>query len=108
MLRLPYKLYGEMISYALSQRPNVACGALARQGETVAHIYPCRNIATPPLTRFQVDPADLLAAEESARSQGWALFAIYSSQVEAPEFVSPATIQSWSPWYSCFVISLEH
>ena len=44
------------------------CGLLLGTAGCVTQIVPCANVAADPATRFEIDPASLIAAHRAARS----------------------------------------
>ena len=55
------------------------CGLLLGRGLEVTAVVPCRNVAADPATRFEIDPAALLAAHRAARGGGAAVIGHYHS-----------------------------
>jgi desampylase len=55
------------------------CGLLLGTGDRIAAARPCRNVAAEPAHRFEIDPAELLAAHRTARGGGPAILGHYHS-----------------------------
>jgi proteasome lid subunit RPN8/RPN11 len=56
-----------------------ACGLLLGDDGHVAEALQCRNVAADPVSRFEIDPAQLLAAHRSARGGGLGVIGHYHS-----------------------------
>ena len=69
----------EILAAAERAHPHEACGLLIGTGSRVEMIVPAANVATDPLTGFEVDPATLLRAHREARASGWAVIGSYHS-----------------------------
>jgi proteasome lid subunit RPN8/RPN11 len=55
---------------AAAAHPQEACGLLLGRGAHVIHATIAANVASSPATRFEIDPAHLLAAHRAARGGG--------------------------------------
>jgi proteasome lid subunit RPN8/RPN11 len=68
-----------ILEAASVQAPAEACGLLLGIGAQIHTAQPAANIHPTPLTRFEIDPAALLAAHRDARSGGPALVGYFHS-----------------------------
>ncbi|HEX8556121.1 MAG TPA: M67 family metallopeptidase, partial [Sphingomonas sp.] len=59
--------------------PDEICGLLFGTPDVIAAAHPCRNFATDPRARFEIDPAPLLAAHRAARAGGARVIGHYHS-----------------------------
>ena len=69
--------------------PDEVCGLLFGDGERVARLLPCRNVAADPAVRFEIDPAALLAAHRAARRGGERVIGHYHSHPSGLAAPSP-------------------
>jgi proteasome lid subunit RPN8/RPN11 len=67
-----------MVEHCRREAPIEACGLLGGVPPRVDAIYPLRN-ASASETRYDADPADLIAAVRSMRERGTQILAIYHS-----------------------------
>jgi desampylase len=59
-----------LLSEAAEAAPRECCGLLLGSGERIDTVVPAANVSPQPLTRFEIDPAALLAAHKAARAGG--------------------------------------
>src|SRR6185503_12046732 len=64
---------------AARAHPREACGLLLGRGTRIEGIAPAANVHPEPLTRFEIDPAALIAAHRAARAGGPELVGYYHS-----------------------------
>jgi proteasome lid subunit RPN8/RPN11 len=55
------------------------CGLVLGEGDHIARLVPCSNVAAEPWHRFEIDPAALIAAHRAARSGRPAVIGHYHS-----------------------------
>jgi proteasome lid subunit RPN8/RPN11 len=77
-LEIPGPILVEMIEHCRRDAPLEACGLLGGVPPRADAIYPLRNAAASE-TRYDADPADLIAAVRSMRGRGTQILAIYHS-----------------------------
>lgn len=79
---LAHGLRGQILAQARAAYPGECCGLLTgvRDGDVarILALYPARNLARDD-DRFQVDPADHIAAQKHARTQGHMVLGCYHS-----------------------------
>jgi proteasome lid subunit RPN8/RPN11 len=63
-------ILGDLQQLALEMAPEEACGLLFGDNGTVSHFKATLNIAENRLRHFEIDPADLIAAERAMRNEG--------------------------------------
>lgn len=61
---------GTMLRAAAAAAPREACGILLGQGSRIDAATLTANVHPEPLTRFEIDPAALIAAHRAARNGG--------------------------------------
>ena len=88
--------------------PNECCGLLAGHGNVVLSIYPLRNVAETPETRYFADLMDVVAAFKQMRISGEQLLGIYHSHPCSAAHPSETDIrQAYYPEAAYFILSLE-
>ncbi len=60
VVRVPAKIYDEMVAHVLAGYPNEACGALGSQGDLVVKNYPTANAAEHPDDFSIISEADIV------------------------------------------------
>ena len=92
MLILPALLWREIEERTRLALPNEACGLLlgkVRGDEIeVAALSPGRNVSADPRAHFQIDPLDVLAAEDAARGTGLSIVGVWHSHPRGPLQIS--------------------
>lgn len=68
-----------LLEEAVKAAPLECCGVLLGKGERIAQALPAANVSPEPLTRFEIDPATLLAAHKAARAGGPQVVGYYHS-----------------------------
>ena len=69
--------------------PDEVCGLLFGTADTIEAVQACRNVASDPRRRFEIDPAALLRAYRAARTGGPALLGCYHSHPGGEAMPSP-------------------
>lgn len=62
--------HAAMLSAAAAAHPREACGLLLGEGDGIRAATSAANVHPDPLTRFEIDPAALIAAHKAARAGG--------------------------------------
>jgi desampylase len=92
MLILPAILWREIEERTRHALPEEACGLLlgARRGDEVevSALAALRNVAPEPRDAFELDPLDLLAAEDGARDSGLSIVGVWHSHPRGPLEIS--------------------
>ena len=79
LLRISSKSIAAIRAHA-AETPGVeVCGLLFGTVETVERVQRCANVASTPATRFEIDPAALIAAHKAERTGGAKLIGHYHS-----------------------------
>lgn len=68
----------EISAHAAGSREEV-CGLLFGTPDRIDAALPCRNVAADPVTSFEIDPAQLLAAHKGARAREARVVGCYHS-----------------------------
>lgn len=80
VVRISRPLLARLLSEASTSPDREVCGLLfGVAGRKVTAVQPCRNVAEDPASRFEIDPADLIAAHKAQRRGGPRLIGCYHS-----------------------------
>lgn len=82
-----------------------ACGLLFGNDDRITAVQPCRNVAADPATRFEIDPAALLAAHRNARLGGPTVIGCYHSHPTGWAEPSPRDAADAAPDGSIWLIA---
>ena len=69
----------ELITHALEDDPNECCGLLLGTGEYADELYRMSNVNKKPISRYTMQPGELLEAQEKAKNSDREFVAIYHS-----------------------------
>lgn len=87
-LEVPRTVRDEMVAHALGGRPREVCGVLAGEfgGRTsrVTDRHPAENVATPPETRYEIDPEQQYAILDRIDEAGEEVVGFYHSHPSGP------------------------
>ncbi|MBW6525611.1 Mov34/MPN/PAD-1 family protein [Sphingomonas sp. RHCKR7] len=103
MIEISIRLRDELVAAAAASADEV-CGLLLGRGARVERALPCRNVAATPATRFELDPAALLAAHRAARAGGAAVLGHYHSHPSGDARPSPRDAADAAPDDSLWLI----
>jgi proteasome lid subunit RPN8/RPN11 len=78
---------------------------LLGQGDRIARVVPCANVAAEPWHRFEIDPAALIAAHRAARGGGAAVIGHYHSHPTGLAEPSPRDAADAAPDGSIWLIA---
>jgi [CysO sulfur-carrier protein]-S-L-cysteine hydrolase len=96
-MKMPRKLYDEMVAHAREEAPNECCGMVgASESEAVA-VYRARNAEASPL-RFRIDPEEQLELHNRIEDAGLELGAIYHSHTRTEPRPSQTDINFAKLW----------
>ncbi len=97
-----------LIDAAYLESPFECCGVLGgRDGRLVA-VFPVENVAADAVSRFDLEPAGLVAARAAARREGLDVAGFYHSHPRtSPEPSSYDVANAWYPECVYVVIGLE-
>ena len=108
MIRIPQKLYDELIAHCRSEYPKEACGFLvANAAGTLEKVYPMKNVENSPIG-YAMDPREQLAVEKEMRQHDQKPVVIYHSHTASAAVPSPVDIElAISPEISYVIVSLQ-
>ncbi len=78
-IKIPRRLLAELITHALQDDPNESCGLLLGAGDEADELHRMSNINRKPISRYTMQPAELLEAQEKAKKSKREFVAIYHS-----------------------------
>lgn len=79
MLEISSSALAALRGEAARAEPRECCGLLLGRGTRIEAIAPAANLASTPETRFEIDPAALIAAHRAARAGGAEVVGYYHS-----------------------------
>jgi len=96
-----------MIDHSLRESPQECCGVLGGHGGVICTVYPLRNVALTPETKYEAAPEDLFQASRLMREKGEDLIGVYHSHPRSEAFPSPTDVQlAFYPDAVYFIVSL--
>jgi [CysO sulfur-carrier protein]-S-L-cysteine hydrolase len=106
MLKIPEKIYHDIIDHAREGLPFEICGILGGKGDTVSAIY--RMVNTDAKSdHFMMDPREQIAVMKDLRAKGLEMTAFYHSHPEGPEYPSAEDIRlAFYPDVFSLIVSL--
>ena len=113
MIEIDNKPWQTMVLHAERTYPNECCGAMlghtAEERKVVTDAVPLENaFEGTQAARYELRPADLLAAEEAARARGLDLIGIFHSHPDCAAYFSETDLKHSCPWYSFVVLSIQN
>ena len=106
-MKIPKKLYNQIILHAKNDLPNEACGYLAGQDDIVVKAYPVKNVDHSH-AHFSFDPEEQFAAIKDMRKKNLVPVAVYHSHPETPARPSKEDIRlAYDPDINHVIISLS-
>lgn len=108
MIKIPDKIFKEMLEHARGAHPEECCGLLAGSGGRVEKHYRMTNTHHSPVSYF-MDPKEQFAAFRDMRESGSELVAIYHSHPHTQAYPSATDVRlAFYPDATYIIISLEH
>lgn len=107
MIRIPKKIYEEMIEHAKREWPLECCGILGGRDQTVSAIFQLKNIEESPV-KYSISPKEQLKAFEEMEKQKIEMLAIYHSHPRTSPYPSRTDIElAYYPEVITVIISLK-
>lgn len=107
-LVLPRKLVNKILTHAQQHEHTESCGLISAFAGNPAHYYAVKNIAAEPSIRFEMEPAQQIAAMKHMREHDEALMAIVHSHPESPPVPSATDMEeSGYPHVYYIIVSLN-
>ena len=112
MIRIESEPWAAMVLHARATYPNECCGAMLgsiADGEKIVRESVALENAFEggQAMRYELRPADLMAADRVARSRNMDLIGIYHSHPDCDAYFSKTDLQNSCPWYSFVVLSIQ-
>jgi proteasome lid subunit RPN8/RPN11 len=112
MIRVDPEPWATMGAHARASFPDECCGAMlgSTDGGTkiVRQAIALENaFEGAQATRYELRPADLLAADKAARERHMDLIGIYHSHPDCDAYFSATDLKNSCPWYSFVVLSIQ-
>jgi proteasome lid subunit RPN8/RPN11 len=112
MIKINSGAWETMVAHAQSTFPDECCGVMAGkiEGDTklVTTAIGLENAYKGKQEdRYEIRPADLLAADRNARAQGLDLIGIFHSHPDCDAYFSKTDLENSCPWYSFVVLSIK-
>jgi proteasome lid subunit RPN8/RPN11 len=112
MIRIEPEPWAAMVAHARASYPNECCGAMLGaiedDGKTVRQAIALENaFEGAQAARYELRPADLLAADKAARERRMDVIGIYHSHPDCDAYFSATDLQNSCPWYSFVVLSIQ-
>jgi proteasome lid subunit RPN8/RPN11 len=112
MIRVEPEPWATMVAHARASFPDECCGAMlgSTDGGTkiVRQAIALENaFEGAQATRYELRPADLLAADKAARERHMDLIGIYHSHPDCDAYFSATDLKNSCPWYSFVVLSIQ-
>lgn len=96
----------DVVAHAREAAPAECCGLLLGVEHRITDAVRIRNLANSP-TRYQLDPAEHIAARRQARERGLDVLGFYHSHPHSPATPSATDIsEAEYPGYSYLIVSL--
>ena len=109
MIKIPKKVYDEMIAHARAGFPNEACGILGGDLKTqaVAHFFPMKNLDESSISYF-MDPKEQLQIFKKMREMKIEMAGIFHSHVASEAYPSQKDVRlAFYPEVSYLIVSLS-
>ena len=107
MIRIPKKVYDQMIDHAKKGYPNEACGLLAGKDEGVAEFFPMKNADLSAISYF-MEPKEQLKVFKQMRDKSLDMRGIFHSHVASEAYPSQKDVRlAFYPDVSYLIVSLS-
>lgn len=111
-IKIPRKVLAEMISHALVEDPSECCGILLGKGDEVKSSRPMENTHANKVSRYSMNPLQIMTMEDEARERGEEFVAIYHSHTYTQGYPSETDINNavesgWTHPYYVLVSLVE-
>ena len=91
---IPRSIISKLFEHSLSEDPNECCGMLLGNENKVTEIFKCKNIHDTPLTRYTINPLEILEAENYCDERKLEIVAIYHSHTHSQAYPSITDINN--------------
>ncbi len=114
MIHVSPDAWSVMVAHAEAHFPNECCGILVgtidNDVRQVAEAIPMRNAyqGGTQEDRFEMDPAELRAADEAARAKGFEFLGTFHSHPDCDAYFSKTDLTNCVPWVPHIVMSVKN
>lgn len=111
-LKIPRRLIAEMISHALEDDPDECCGVLVGSGDSALKSRRMKNVHGNRVSRYSMDPLELMDVQRDADAAGQQFVAIYHSHTYTQAYPSETDVgnaveSGWTDPYYVLVSLVE-
>jgi proteasome lid subunit RPN8/RPN11 len=93
-INIPRQLLAELINHALQDDPNEWCGLLLGKGDEADELHRMSNVARKPISRYTMQPRELVEAQEKVKKSDREFVAIYHSHTFTQGYPSLTDIKN--------------
>jgi proteasome lid subunit RPN8/RPN11 len=93
-IKISRQLLAELITHALQDDPNECCGLLLGKGDEADELHRMSNVSGKPISRYTMQPAELVEAQEKAKKSDREFTAIYHSHTFTQGYPSLTDIKN--------------
>jgi [CysO sulfur-carrier protein]-S-L-cysteine hydrolase len=90
-MRIPSRLYDEIVAHAVADAPNECCGMVASKDGEARRVFRATNIHASPL-RYEIEPAETYRLLSEIEDAGFELGAIYHSHTRSEPYPSQTDV----------------
>jgi|TARA_B110000263_G_scaffold62535_2_gene53724 proteasome lid subunit RPN8/RPN11 len=91
-IKIPRRLLAALIAHALQDDPNESCGLLLGKGHEADEMHRMSNVNSKPISRYTMQPGELVEAQEKAKNSNREFVAIYHSHTFTQGYPSKTDI----------------
>lgn len=104
-LVLPSGLAADMVEHCKAERPNEACGLVARNADGIVRLFPMTNASASPV-RYSLDPKEQFQVYRKIEDEGLELGGVYHSHTRTEAYPSPTDVRMASEEVPYLIVSL--
>ncbi|MDG0867523.1 hypothetical protein GKN94_10785 [Candidatus Lucifugimonas marina] len=93
-IKIPRLILAELINHALQDDPNESCGLLLGTDDEVDEMHRMSNVNKKPISRYTMQPGELIEAQEKAKKSDREFVAIYHSHTFTQGYPSKTDIKN--------------
>jgi proteasome lid subunit RPN8/RPN11 len=91
MIELPRPMFDEILTHAVAELPNEACGVVAGEDGRPVRVFPMRNAEASPVV-YRFDEREQLDVFTEVEEKGWSLLAFFHSHTHTEAYPSPTDL----------------
>jgi proteasome lid subunit RPN8/RPN11 len=93
-IKIQRQLLAELITHALQDDPNECCGLLLGKGDEADELHRMSNVNKKPISRYTMQPGELVEAQDKANKSDRGFVAIYHSHTFTQGYPSKTDIKN--------------